>query len=237
MRLTAVRSDDKGTCQRATCVSATVWRAAPSTQALCRLPAPATEPGLIPKWANTVLDSHQKHFADECAICFSEIQHDFRVPELCVKAEECDDVASAGTVESDDFAACSRPAMFVATSDQKPAAEPLNEDYGYDTVGGLPMGSPARSDGSGGCPRDGKAGTPVPPDVVADDRDNGDGESLVRIDDGRSPDIIAEEIMKQPPHLCTKEQLELLYKTCRCVTTSHAPLRFLFLVAITPGNA
>ena len=191
-----------------------------------------SNPGLTPEWASIVLDSHQKNFADECAICFSEITHDFRVPELAIKAEDCDDVASAGTVQSDDFAACSRSATFIAQPEKASAdnaLEALNVDghgmvAGYDMMG---TSSPAKSVGSAGSARGDddvrdapsmRPGHDLRTDAVADDREGADGESLLRLDDGWHPDVLAEEIMKQPPHLCTKEQLEFLYKTCRCVS-------------------
>ena len=202
-----------------------------------------SNPGLTPEWASIILDSHQKNFADECAICFSEIGHDFRMAELNVRAEEFDDVASAGTAESDDFAACARPVTYaahvpVAALDPKlnddcrkhdaalaaPFADvPSPGDGGFDIVHGCGTSSPAESCGSAGldagpaarqppCDSGGEGRT----DVLADEREGGDVKSTVYIDDGRHPDVVAEEILTQLSNLCTKDQLEFLYKTCRC---------------------
>lgn len=213
----------------------------------CRLPAPMSNPGLTPEWASIILDSHQKNFADECAICFSEIGHDFRVAELAVKADDHDDVASAGTAESDDFA---REAIIVGqpgglqdasefNNDKLGACDPNAAPLGNSSAGpssgvfdmvqpGPGTASPADSCGSpriesagpsrrapplnGGSSSAGNAGD----GVLADERNGADGESLVQLEDGRSPDAHAEDIMSQPSNHCTKEQLELLYKTCRC---------------------
>ena len=202
-----------------------------------------SNPGLTPEWASIILDSHQKNFADECAICFSEIGHDFRTAELHVRAEEFDDVASAGTAESDDFAACARPATYSAHVPDAALDPKLNDDCrehdaalaapyadarspgdgGFDIVHGYGTISPADSCGSAGL--DAGSAARQPPcasgddgraDVFADERNGGNAESAVRIDDGRHPDAVAEEIMMQPSNLCTKEQLEFLYRTCRC---------------------
>jgi hypothetical protein len=223
----------------------------------CSLPSPMSNPGLTPEWASITLDSHQKNFADECAICFSEIAHDFRVAELNVKAEDFDDVASAGTAESDDFASCARPATYVAAACEhgldhtskmgisNDLSVPLPDIQGsgdvYDIVHGCGTSSAAESTGCASPvhteppPREApqmrrstqplvghELRTELRTDVAGDDRDAHDGESIIRLDDGRHPDFIADDIMNQPANLCTKEHLEFLYKTCRCVSCHQA---------------
>lgn len=204
-----------------------------------------SNPGLTPEWASIILDSHQKNFADECAICFSEIAHDFRVAELAVKADDHDDVASAGTAESDEFA---RPTTFVAQPGGLQDPADLNGKLGacdHDTPAPLGNTSAAHSSyfemlqpGPGTASPADSCGTPriesagpsrrAPPlnagssagnagdGVLADDGTVADAESMVQLEDGRSPDALAEDIMSQPSNHCSKEQLELLYKTCRC---------------------
>lgn len=69
----------------------------------CRLPSPMSNPGLTPEWAKVILDCHRKRFVDECAICFSEISHNFRLHDAAVAAagDTADDVVSCGTSESE----------------------------------------------------------------------------------------------------------------------------------------
>lgn len=201
-----------------------------------------SNPGLTAEWASIVLDSHQKHFADECAICFSEIHHDFRIADLNVRAEEQDDVASAGTVESDDFATCSRPANYVAQDINSAAsgllANKVPDSYtGLGTVsangleqGGLDLmhvcGSSSPTESCGSFDRPEGAGSVRMTQTAApmgNMRTSGMPEprqasgSLVHLDEGCHPDLLADSIMKQPVTACTKEQLDFLYKTCRCV--------------------
>jgi hypothetical protein len=185
------------------------------------------------------LDSHQKKFADECAICFSEILHNFRVPDLAIKQDIPDDVASCGTAESDDSEhgqmgfPRDEPPVFTPEQGTLRTGDGLGDGDGYDIVHGCGMSSAAESCGAttprGGA--DDKVTNPGPSQapvqaleqfeecepVVLEDAPERDAdlESAIRVDDGRHPDVIADEIMLQPPHLCNKEQLEFLYKTCR----------------------
>lgn len=56
--------------------------------------------------------------------------------------------------------------------------------------------------------------------------DGSDGEAaeaqVVRLDDGRHPDTIADDIMKQRQQACSESQLQFLYKTCRCISPRPA---------------
>jgi hypothetical protein len=209
------------------------------------LPSPMSNPGLTPEWASIVLDSHQKIFANECAICFSDISHEFGTTNLDVKADEFDDVASAGTMESDDYAPC-RPATFIAhTCDTPPNAAlkgELSEELPQDALQGPgaaedmvrvgPMSSgaasPTCSSPANVAGALDKCVTPsqecfgatvaneLKAEMVADDRDvMPDIETPIRLDRNRQPDAIAEDILNQHSHLCTREQLDFLYKTCR----------------------
>lgn len=211
-----------------------------------------SNPGLTPEWASITLDSHQKGFADECAICFSEIGHDFRVADLAVKADDYDDVASAGTVESEDYASCAgRPATFLAQPCDGAAAKgACSQDLpsslqeaaaaeAEDIVQAGAMSSGAESPACGSpvneaadLRKQAPAGLPPPAaafaselrtEVAPDARDG--GAAAVRLDDGRHPDAIAEELLKQPAHMCSREQLDFLYKTCRCVHPHRVRVR------------
>jgi hypothetical protein len=210
-----------------------------------------SNPGLTPQWANIILDSHQKNFADECAICFSEIKHSFSPADLAVKADGVeDDVASCGTDESDDYgvtgagSGAGRIATFVGRpcKDERAGgvcAGAPEEDRGRGLSGPLLDGASSAPESFGPttpCAGDGD-GSDLPPAplggggdfdaydaalggaVIAEEpaaREAGDaGETVIALD-GRHPDMIAEDIMTQPAQHSTKEQLELLYKTCRC---------------------
>lgn len=75
---------------------------AASSAASCRLPSPMSNPGLTPEWAKVILDCHRKRFVDECAICFSEILHNFRLHDtVAAGGDTADDVVSCGTSESE----------------------------------------------------------------------------------------------------------------------------------------
>lgn len=54
--------------------------------------------------------------------------------------------------------------------------------------------------------------------AVLEDGSDGDAVEahVVRLDDGRHPDTIADDIMSQPQNACSESQLQFLYKTCRC---------------------
>lgn len=188
-----------------------------------------SSPGLTPEWATIVLDSHQKNFADECAICFSEINHEFRIAQLADKAEEMDDVASAGTAESDDFAACARQSSFspqtlladdlaaLTYSDlSRPQADAATPSCQGATHG--VMISPANSCNSPHLdlmqPVEASMACQAGGDTVSIPASFGG--SHLRTDASRRPDEVAEDIMAQASGQCTKEQLEFLYKTCRC---------------------
>ena len=55
------------------------------------MPSPLRTPGLDPTWAHLIVDSHSKGLADECAICFSEINNSFRPKEAITREEEVHD--------------------------------------------------------------------------------------------------------------------------------------------------
>lgn len=58
---------------------------------------------------------------------------------------------------------------------------------------------------------------PATPAVLEDGSDGDAPEAqVVRLDDGRHPDTIADDIMAQPQRACLESQLQFLYKTCRC---------------------
>ena len=65
-----------------------------------------SNPGLTPEWAKIILDSHQKRFVDECPICLNDLCHHFQASDLSAAQYPggaiADDVASCGTVESED---------------------------------------------------------------------------------------------------------------------------------------
>jgi hypothetical protein len=66
-----------------------------------------SNPGLTPEWAKIILDSHQKDFVGECPICLGELCHNFQASDFSSNPPLhaggiADDVASCGTVESED---------------------------------------------------------------------------------------------------------------------------------------
>ena len=196
-----------------------------------------SSPGLTPEWATIILDSHQKNFADECAICFSEINHDFRIAHLSDKTEELDDVASAGTAESEDFAVCGRhnavPSQALVNEEfdasTNPSCAGVSTSHSdattlpryYDAMQGGGLLSPAESCISPHAEHATHSEHEGPHADDCVDKVQSSSQptpgSCLQLDAKRHPDELADDIMAQAPGQCNKEQLEFLYRTCRYV--------------------